>query len=217
MLTNEISSEMKNINGIKVNCVYNSIVPIENIRPNPGNPNIHPHEQIEKLSHLIKSHGWRHPITISRLSGFIVSGHARLETAKLLGMESVPVDYQDFESPAQENAVLISDNVIADLAFFDNVKMTAMLKELENVEYPAELTALDFNQIQDYQSSLPKVSSDFFDDTAFKKITSNDEHKAITFVFTTEQAELVGKVISSKGKEWIVEKIIEMCMEVQNA
>ena len=53
---------------------------------------------------------------VSNLSGYIVAGHGRLEAAKILDMDSVPVDYQDFDNKPQEIAYLESDNLVADLA-----------------------------------------------------------------------------------------------------
>ena len=38
----------------------------------------------------------------SNRSGFIVKGHCSLAAARLLGVESVPVDYQDYETEAAE-------------------------------------------------------------------------------------------------------------------
>ena len=71
--------------GIEVWCSYDKLVKIDEIIPNPQNPNTHPASQISLLSQNIRYHGWRHPITISKLSGFVVSGHGRLEAAKELG------------------------------------------------------------------------------------------------------------------------------------
>lgn len=78
------------------------MVPVEEIIPNPRNPNKHPKKQIELLAKIIKAQGWRAPITVSNRSGFIVRGHARLEAAKLLGLTECPVDFQDYENEAVE-------------------------------------------------------------------------------------------------------------------
>ena len=101
---------------IKVNCAYKRLVPIEDIKPNPGNPNTHPETQVERLANNIKTLGWRLPITVSNLSGFIVRGHARLMAAQRLKLKRCPVDYQDYENAELEWADLIADNHIAELA-----------------------------------------------------------------------------------------------------
>jgi hypothetical protein len=106
-------------------------VPIHKIVPNPKNPNKHGKRQIELLAKLIDHQGFRHPIIVSNRSGFICAGHARLEAAKLLKYEDIPVDYQDFESEAQEYAFLVSDNKIQELAEHDDLMMLDEIKTLQ--------------------------------------------------------------------------------------
>lgn len=95
------------------------LIPIEQIIPNPKNPNKHPQDQIERLSKIIDFQGFRVPLIISNRSGFLVSGHGRLECAKHLNIKELPVMYQDFESEAQEYAFVVSDNEIQKWASTD--------------------------------------------------------------------------------------------------
>ncbi len=60
------------INGIPVWCAHDDIVAIDQLLPNPRNPNMHPDKQIKLLGDIILSQGWRGPITVSTRSGFIV-------------------------------------------------------------------------------------------------------------------------------------------------
>lgn len=87
--------------------------PIESLKPHPKNRNTHPADQIERLAKIIGYQGWRHPIIVSKQSGFIVAGHGRLMAAKVLNLPIVPVHYQDFVDADQEYAFLVSDNAIA--------------------------------------------------------------------------------------------------------
>jgi ParB-like nuclease domain len=96
-----------------------SWVDISQLKPNKKNRNIHSEDQIERLAQIIKYQGWRSPIVVSKQSGEIVAGHGRLEAAKKLGLNQVPVSYQDFLSPDQEYAYLVSDNSIASWAELD--------------------------------------------------------------------------------------------------
>ena len=95
------------------------MVEAHKLTPNPKNPNKHPPCQIERLAKLIDYQGFRNPIIVSNRSGFIVVGHGRLEAAKKLGLEEVPVIYQDFADEVQEYAYVVSDNTIADWADTD--------------------------------------------------------------------------------------------------
>ncbi len=132
----------KRQNQIPIFCSYIKIVPIDQLKPNPKNPNIHSDQQIEKLAKIIKAHGWRHPITVSNQSCFIVSGHCRYYAAQRLDIKQVPVDYQDFASEVEELAVLVADNKIQELAEIDSQKMDDIIAELKAVDYPLELTAV---------------------------------------------------------------------------
>lgn len=103
----------------KINCSHAELLPLHKIIPNPKNPNKHPPEQIERLARLIDYQGQRHPIIVSRRSGFVVVGHGRLEAIKKLGWAEAAVDFQDFENEAQEYAFVVSDNAIAEWADLD--------------------------------------------------------------------------------------------------
>ena len=105
--------------GIEVWCAYDKLVKVEELIPHPKNPNTHPQSQIKILAQNIRYHGWRHPIVVSKLSGYIVAGHGRLEAAKELGVSIVPVEYQNFDSEDNELAVLVGDNRLAELSSLD--------------------------------------------------------------------------------------------------
>ena len=61
------------------------LVDIDKIVPNPKNNNKHPEEQIERLAKLIKHNGFRVPVIVSNMCGFLICGHGRLEAAKKIG------------------------------------------------------------------------------------------------------------------------------------
>ncbi len=104
---------------MEVKCAHTKLVPIESIVGHPRNPNKHSQAQIKLLAKIMKHQGWRHPITISKRSGFIVAGHGRLQAAILNGWETCPIDEQDFANEADEYAHMVADNKIAELAELD--------------------------------------------------------------------------------------------------
>ena len=115
----------------EIKCSYEKLITLENLAPNPKNTNKHSEKQVNLLANIISYQGIRHPIIVSKRSGFIVAGHCRLESAKLLGIESFPVDFQDFENEGQEYLFLESDNHIAELADHDRKKMLENLEEIK--------------------------------------------------------------------------------------
>lgn len=116
---------------MKINCAYDELVELSKLVPNPKNNNKHPKEQIERLAKIIDFQGQRSPIVVSNRSGFIVKGHGRLEAIKKLGWDKCAVDYQDYESEAQEYADMIADNQIATWAEFDTQMVLDELPELD--------------------------------------------------------------------------------------
>lgn len=109
--------------GIPVWCVYDKIVDVTLLSPNPDNPNHHPDSQVELGARIIKGQGWRACITVSNQSGLITKGHGRLAFAQALGVKEAPVDYQDYASPAMEWADVLADNRLSELAEMDILKV----------------------------------------------------------------------------------------------
>ena len=154
-------------NGIEVWCSFDELVPTERLVENPKNPNRHPEAQVELLAKNIKYFGWRHPVTVSKRSGFIVAGHGRLAAAKKLGVKIVPVDYQDFNSDAEETAVLVADNRLAELSETSEEDLKKILSELDGIvdldlagfsETEAEQLLRDIGSEEVLRLQLPKMA-----------------------------------------------------------
>ena len=128
------------IGDIPVFCSYDELLETEKVIGNPRNPNKHSKKQVELLARIIKATGWRANITISRLSGYVVKGHGRLEAAIKAGCELVPVEYQNYTSEAEEWADLTADNRLAELSDMDNTMLADLLAEIDTGEFPLELS-----------------------------------------------------------------------------
>lgn len=133
---------------MKINCEYSKLENIENLKPHNRNPNKHGDRQIEIVAKLIDHHGWRHPIIVSKLSDKIVAGHCRLDAAKKLGYEKVPVDYQEFEDEIAEFRFLVSDNKSSYMSEHDDSFMIDGIKDLELDDSDFELMGLDGFEIE---------------------------------------------------------------------
>lgn len=131
----------------KFNCAYDELVDVDKLVPNPKNNNKHPEEQIERLAKIIDFQGQRKAIVVSNRSGFIVKGHGCLEAIKLLGWKQVAVDYQDYDSEAQEYADMTADNEIARWATLDT---QMVLDELPNLDIDTDLLGMmEIPEIED--------------------------------------------------------------------
>lgn len=147
------------INGIPVYCSYDKPVDLVDLVEHPSNPNKHGDKQIALLSKIIRNQGWRNPVIVSKRSGFIVAGHGRLAAAKLLNVEAVPVDYQDFANEAEEHAHLIADNRIAELAEIDSNELAGLLRDLEG-KIDLDLTGFDEVSLDDILTATEPESAE---------------------------------------------------------
>ena len=95
-------------------------IKIEELIPYKDNQKFHPEEQINKIIKSIEKFGWTNDILAIKHKGknLVIAGHARLEAAKKLKMEKVPVKFLNL---SYENAVAhnIADNKLAELAEWD--------------------------------------------------------------------------------------------------
>ena len=146
------------IDGIPVYCAYDELVDPEKLVPNKRNPNTHPDTQIQLLARIISETGWRAPITVSNLSGQIVRGHGRLQSSLLLGVKSVPVEYQHYDSIAAEYADLVADNRIAELA--DNKMLADIFADIDTGEIALEMTGYTEEEMERLITGLAEALHD---------------------------------------------------------
>lgn len=96
----------------KIFCRYDELKDPSELKNHPRNRNSHPQDQIERLVLVFKENGIRHPIVVSKRSGFITKGHGRKLASIRAGIKEYPVEYQDYESEEQEYQDIIADNAL---------------------------------------------------------------------------------------------------------
>ena len=133
--------------GVPVHCGHSKIVPIGELRPNPVNPWKHPARQIEAYASVLRSNGWRRPITISARSGFIVRGHGARLAALNIGATEVPIEIQSYASEAEEHADMLADNRLPELATVDSDKLRDLLGPLAAVPFATGYSADDVAKV----------------------------------------------------------------------
>jgi len=126
---------------MKIHCSYDELIKRDTLKFHPENHNQHPKEQLDRLAKILSYQGWRVPIRVSKLSGFITAGHGRAMAAELNGWDEVPVQYQDYENAAQEFADVQADNAIASWAELDLSGINADL-ELHGPELDLDMLGL---------------------------------------------------------------------------
>lgn len=184
--------------GIEVFCAHDQLVEIEKVVGNPKNPNQHPEDQINLLAKIIKAQGWRTPISISSRSGFVVRGHGRLAAARKLGLNFVPVDYQEYESEAAEYADLIADNRIAELSNISEEAVAELLKDIriDDINFDLEITGFSLAEISNLLDDIVIQEDDDFD--------------------IDEEVESISDPITKHGDIWLLGKHRLICGDSTN-
>lgn len=125
---------------------YDEMAKLSDLKPSRFQRNIHPPEQIERLALIMREHGVRHPIHVSKLTGEVCFGHGRKAAAQMNGWETYPIVYQDFASEDEEWACVQSDNGIAGWAELDQLGISKDL--LERPDFDAALLGIrDFEPL----------------------------------------------------------------------
>lgn len=168
---------------IKIECEYKEIVKITKLKPHPKNRNKHPEEQIARLAQLMVHHGMRHPIIVSKNTGYVVAGHGRVMALDKLGIKEAPVDYQEFKDADAEYAFLTADNAIALWAELDFANINNDLGDL-GPDFD-----IDMLGIKDFKLDVAEVD--------FPELDSGDkpELEQITFTLHNTQAEIVKEAV----------------------
>ena len=110
--------------------------PIESIIPYGNNAKEHPPEQVDKIASSIKNYGWDQPIVVDG-DNEIIKGHGRLQAAKKLGLEQVPVITRTDLTPAEVKASRIADNKTAESEWDDDllgVELEQLMDDFEPIE-----------------------------------------------------------------------------------
>lgn len=148
---------------MKIKCAHTDVVDIETLVPHPRNANKHSEKQLKLLAKIMKHQGWRHPVTVSKRSGFVVAGHGRIEAARINEWEKIPVDFQEFETEADEYAHLIADNKIAELSEVDMGMINEdALKLGEDFDFDL-LGIPDFGEVKDVNNTGEELDIQSFD------------------------------------------------------
>lgn len=85
---------------VPVHC-RGAMIPLSELVPHPSQPAASGRRIVIRCQAL-RRNGWREPIIVSRQTGHTVIGDDLVEAARRLGLDSVPVEEQDFADEADE-------------------------------------------------------------------------------------------------------------------
>src|SRR3990167_8834782 len=121
-------------------------VSVQLLRPYARNARTHSRRQIRKIAKSIEKFGFVNPVLVS--DDFeIVAGHGRVEAAKLLGLEKVPVVRLSHLSEADRRAYVLADNKLALDAGWNREMLVIELQGLIDTGFDVELTGFEIPEI----------------------------------------------------------------------
>jgi ParB-like nuclease domain len=118
-------------------------LPLDRVRPDPGNARRHSEKQIRQIARSIETFGFNVPILVDG-GGNVVAGHGRLAAARRLGRSEIPTIRLEHLTEAQKRAFMIADNRLAEVAERDDRRLGEELKALAGVELDFDLEAIGF-------------------------------------------------------------------------
>ncbi len=124
------------------------IWPIEKLIPYERNARTHSPEQVKQIAASIVEFGFTNPILVDTESG-VIAGHGRLEAARDLALEEVPVVVLDHLTPKQKKAYIIADNKLALNAGWDMSLLREEMVGLSLADFDLSLIGFNDKEVAD--------------------------------------------------------------------
>ncbi len=140
-----------------------SYTAIDSLHTYPGNARTHSKHQIRQIAESIKAFGFTNPVLVDA-KNTIITGHGRVEAAKLLDMAQVPTIQLENLTEAQIRAYVIADNKLALNAGWDQSILAIELQHLLTLDNQFEVTITGF-EIAEIDLILQEAAKEDPDDT----------------------------------------------------
>lgn len=128
--------------------------PTGELKPYEGNARVHDEKQIAALMASINEFGFT-GVLITNENDMVLAGHGRLEAAKRLGLDKVPVRLVSGLTAQQQKAYVLADNKIAQMSKWDKPKLQAELEMLMTEDFNIEVTGFSTAEIDLMIDSSP--------------------------------------------------------------
>lgn len=129
----------------KLNIEYR---PTGSLIPFVNNARTHSDEQIAQIAASIREFGFNNPILVDGERG-IIAGHGRLQGARKLGMDTVPVIELAHLTPTQKRAYILADNRLAENAGWDKELLALELADLKLSEFDLDLLGFTDDELDE--------------------------------------------------------------------
>lgn len=119
------------------------LVPIDSLVPDPENARLHDARNLEAIRASYEEHGQRKPIVVKLPERIVVAGNGQIEAARLLGWTHIAAVLIE-EDMRSARRFALRDNRTADLATWDNEKLTDLFEEWKGAG--EDLSAMGFDE-----------------------------------------------------------------------
>ena len=140
-------------------------MPIDALRPYPGNARTHSRRQVAEIADSIRRFGFTNPVLVSD-DNEIIAGHGRVQAAKQLGWSSVPTVRLSHLGPDERRAYVLADNKLALNAGWDMEILAAELQALVDIDFDVTLTGFSLAEIDLTLDQARNASTDIPDEAA---------------------------------------------------
>ncbi|MGC1470053.1 MAG: DNA methyltransferase [Sphingorhabdus sp.] len=171
---------------------------IESLKPYARNARTHSKKQLKQIATSIERCGFVNPVLIGD-DDSIITGHGRVEAAKLLGHKSVPTLSLSQLSKTERRAYILADNKLALNAGWDNELLAIELQGLLDDDFDVDLTGFSIAEIDFIIEDAESTNPDNGDPT------------------DDEVPENVGPAVTQMGDLWLLGRHKLICGDAQDA
>jgi len=122
-------------------------IAIGEIHPYAKNAKNHPEKQIQQTAESIKHYGFNNPLILDE-NNEVIAGHGRLDAAKVIGLDTVPVIRLSHLTEVQKRAYRLADNKIASNGGWNEGLLRLEISELETICDDLDISITGFDDIE---------------------------------------------------------------------
>lgn len=117
---------------------------LADLRPDPLNPREHPPAQIRRLVKAIRDFGFTTPIIVDE-DNVLIAGHARLQAARGVPLETVPTIRISGLTRVQRRALALADNRLFEDGKWNSQKLAIVFDEILKIDATFDLESTGFS------------------------------------------------------------------------
>lgn len=171
-------------------------VAVDQLQPHPENPR---RGDVDAIVESITANGFYGSIVAQRSTGYVLVGNHRLEAARRLGFESVPVVWADVDDD-RARRILVVDNRSNDIAGWDDAALAALLSDLTT---DLSGTGYSSDDLDDLIASLERHPSNGGADERYTPTTAEHLERyteaGVRYLVLEYSTDLFGQVVDALG------------------